>query len=799
MSFSSLWKKIFSIPERLSAQDVVLVERARVSAAFSTKFDTENKDYLESDYGDYVQRRYGEYVKGRYDYIDPTAYPAKNRPDYALALSGGGIRSASFGIGVIQGLCNEGFAQNKPTVFDKLSYVSSVSGGGYAGAALGWYQKLFNLFPFGNIKSYSGNQQGGDQENSVLAYMRQHGKYLTPTSLGISGLIASILTSAVHSLVAYTLFFGLVIFLLIAGINVLDGSIHFFDLKVGKNEADTFVIETINSFTPYFNDEYFSGIRRQFSVFFMLLTGLLIGLYGFIVLIYAMSSFLRRWFSAAYTYRIVTLQVLGSVLKLILACVVLSLLPLAVLAVSGRELDMKDPGLWGALLSGGSGFLMSALELRQQTDKPEKKTGGFSGFLKGIVVAVFAFFVLVMIYVLGEHLFKLWRSNNDLNLVVWVYALVAVGVAVVVNINQISPHKMYRDRLMETFLKSPDVKPDAPLSKRGSLANSTTLVDLDTNRFWSPYQLINCNVILNKASNPKYQGRLGDSFLLSPMYCGAESVDYVATKDFARGQMTLATAMSISGAAANPHAGVSGMGSSTTPLVAFLMTFFGLRLGFWVFNPGHWLSWLCKTLRPNYLLPGLNGLLNRGHNEKSMFIELSDGGHFDNTGVYELVRRRVTTIILADGSADPNTAFDDFGNMLERVRVDFGVSIRFRDERFDLSGIIPGSQAAIAGVDQKIYDHKYNLSTRGYAIGDIVYPESKGCPGFIGKFIYIKATMTRNLPGDLYAYNSAFPLYPNQPTLDQFFDERQFESYRELGYQLTKQMLSNPDAMDQLP
>ena len=174
------------------------------------------------------------------------------------------------------------------------------------------------------------------------------------------------------------------------------------------------------------------------------------------------------------------------------------------------------------------------------------------------------------------------------------------------------------------------------------------------------------------------------------------------------------------------------------------MTFFGLRLGYWSVNPAHRLSGLAALFRPNYLNPGLGSLLGSKHSEENLFIELSDGGHFDNTGVYELIRRRVPVIILSDGGADPDDNFGCLGNMIERCRVDFGTTIRFPNEQFDLSGILPGSKTAESQGRSQLYDEKYNLAIRGFAIGNVVYPDIAGKGGFVGILVYIKASLTRN-------------------------------------------------------
>ena len=160
--------------------------------------------------------------------------------------------------------------------------------------------------------------------------------------------------------------------------------------------------------------------------------------------------------------------------------------------------------------------------------------------------------------------------------------------------------------------------------------------------------------------------------------------------------------------------------------------------------------------------------------------------------------------------------FDDFGNAIQRIRVDFGVRITFDTienntkkepgfKWFDLDGMLPFNKQAPEKHDgDNLFASKFNLSKRGYAIGEIRYPALTSKQGkvvseaFIGKFILIKPVLIPTLPRDIFAYCAANPDFPNQPTSDQFFDERQFESYRELGYQLTKELLQEPDARKHL-
>ena len=202
------------------------------------------------------------------------------------------------------------------------------------------------------------------------------------------------------------------------------------------------------------------------------------------------------------------------------------------------------------------------------------------------------------------------------------------------------------------------------------------------------------------------------------------------------------------------------------------MGFLNLRLGLWLENP--YLINTFKYYKPNLWLPGLRDIFfPKFMDEESRFIELSDGGHFENLGIYELIRREVDMIIVCDGAADKNFKFTDFANLVEKVRLDFGAIIEI-----DLDPLIP----------KKGDNHPYGLkemAAQGHVIGKIWY-RNKEQPGFL---VYIKTTLVPDLPADIYGYKLTHDSFPDESTGDQFFDEKQFEAYRELGYQLGKRML----------
>jgi hypothetical protein len=189
-----------------------------------------------------------------------------------------------------------------------------------------------------------------------------------------------------------------------------------------------------------------------------------------------------------------------------------------------------------------------------------------------------------------------------------------------------------------------------------------------------------------------------------------------------------------------------------------------VRLGWWLGNT------LKDTFRrpvPRFgLMYAFRELFGMA-NADSSYVNLSDGGHFDNMGIYELVRRRCRYIICCDGEQDLGPNFGGIGNAIRKCRTDFGVEIDLPVERMrKLDG----------------------FSRVHCAVGKIKYPE------FEGYIVYLKSSLTGDEPTDILAYRSDHPDFPQQTTGDQWFDESQFESYRRLGYHVADKAFSSADA-----
>jgi len=201
-------------------------------------------------------------------------------------------------------------------------------------------------------------------------------------------------------------------------------------------------------------------------------------------------------------------------------------------------------------------------------------------------------------------------------------------------------------------------------------------------------------------------------------------------------------------------------------------------------------------LRPNHFLPGLTQAFAR-HKESACFIEVSDGGHFENLGLYELIRRRPKLVILCDGACDPKFGFGDLNSLRRRIAADFEARIKF-EEGHEPGKLIPRRLKEVAP-DGAGYAVDADMAEQGFLLGRIEYaltPEErkKKADGDdyhqdTGVLVYIKTTMVDSVSFGVKAYKGAHHDFPDETTADQFFDEEQFDAYRELGNHLASEML----------
>jgi len=281
-----------------------------------------------------------------------------------------------------------------------------------------------------------------------------------------------------------------------------------------------------------------------------------------------------------------------------------------------------------------------------------------------------------------------------------------------------------------------------------------------------PLHVVNMALNLVRGRNLAWQQRKAETFTVSTLHSGNKRLGYRRTAFYGRNAAThraisLGTAITISGAAASPN-----MGYHSSPVITFLLTLFNVRLGWWLGNPGmhgqqtHALSAPHSSITP--LVQEALGLTD----DCSKYVYLSDGGHFENLGLYEMVLRRCQVIVVSDAGCDPSCSFEDLANAVRKIRIDLGVPIEF-----ETLPIYPR-------------DDPQNVS-RYCAVGTIDYSAMDGPLARKGILIYLKPAVQKHpaeQPVDVFNYAHSSKEFPHEPTSDQFFSETQFESYRMLGF-----------------
>ncbi len=328
-----------------------------------------------------------------------------------------------------------------------------------------------------------------------------------------------------------------------------------------------------------------------------------------------------------------------------------------------------------------------------------------------------------------------------------------------ININTFSLGGMYRHRLIRAYLGASNPKRQA--QKFTGFADDDDIHMHDLKAMQRPFHVLNLTLNLVQSSRLAWQQRKAESFTVSPLHCGNSDLGYRSSARYGgEDGITLGTAVAISGAAASPS-----MGSKTTPAMGFIMTLLNARLGAWLGNPANAGTRSWQHAGPKHAIRSIVSEALGLTTNQNEYVYLSDGGHFENLGLYEMVKRRCRAIVLIDGGCDPDFSYDDLGNALRKIRIDFGVRISFDDE-----------------LTQPLRDR-----TRRCAVGRIRYSETtEGDQD--GWLIYIKPMVLGNEAPDVLNYSRRSEEFPHETTGDQWFSESQTESYRMLGLQTVEQM-----------
>ncbi|HYM75199.1 MAG TPA: patatin-like phospholipase family protein [Candidatus Dormibacteraeota bacterium] len=373
-----------------------------------------------------------------------------------------------------------------------------------------------------------------------------------------------------------------------------------------------------------------------------------------------------------------------------------------------------------------------------------------------------------------------------------IFVLAALALSWRVDVNDFSLHHFYRNRLVRCYLGASNPERKAEPFTGFDPGDDLALCEL-ADKYAGPYPILNAALNITGGEELGYATRRAKSFAFTPLYCGYELgssgegmqrfrcdggflPSYSKTEEGrsacglgkfgSEGGISLGTAMAISGAAASPN-----MGYHTSPATAFFMALFDVRLGWWMGNSRDAKKW--QSTGPALGLQYLFSEVLAQSDQQKGYVYLSDGGHFENLAVYELIRRRCRLIVACDADADHTYEFNDLLSLIEKARTDFGAHIEI-----EYSAIQPrdGGRECPAN----------------WAVGTIYYDPRNS--NDTGTLILIKASMPQHdvasapcspaqriLPDDVWRYYKQNDTFPHQSTADQWFDEWQFESYRALG------------------
>ncbi len=714
----------------------------------------------------------------------PKPDPAHNL--IGLALSGGGIRSATFGLGILQHLA-------EVSALKHIDYLSTVSGGGYIGSCL-------SALLYKNPKSPGGNQystdyttfpfrtEPGEQESKPCRHLRNHSNYLAPKSFLQTLEIPAILLRGV--LLNFMVFLPWIVATVFIIHLVFGWSLNPEQLHTSKDWP-----------APSVNDLRW-GASYQLSKY---------ALYLFIFFLFITPIILRRYEKSCRDRQLDELigrekfrECLGWAAIILLFVFILETLSQSILLYrqppswTPRLFQSADYATLASVLGALIPVLSSKIALETTSRIKRILILGVAAFFGLLALwMIFAMLARWTIFMEPPGIFDSRWAKSCIGVWAFVYgglglvlfALTRATECMFIDPNKTSLHRFYRDRLSNAYLfHGTDINTDGGFNK-------LKLWQLGRNR---PYHLINSNINLQGSKNPDLRGRDGDFFLFSPLYTGSYSTGYIRTRKMETldHHLNLGTAFSISGAAASPN-----MGASSNRILAFLMTLLNVRLGYWLYNPQKLISGTFQKRLGFYMLNRVGPIclfdeMRAKLNEKSSFVNISDGGHIENLGIYELLRRRCKVIIVSDAECDPELTFPSLIQLIRYAWIDMGIRIAIKtdDIACNLQSIKKGKKAdnSLQPPDQK----SLGFSCVHCAAGKIYYGH-KNDDTQTGYLLYLKASLTGDENEDILRYREEHETFPHQTTADQIYDEAQFESYRSLGYHVAKSVgITEADTTD---
>lgn len=742
-----------------------------------------------------------------------------------LAFSGGGIRSATFCLGVLQALA-------KQELLAKVDFLSTVSGGGYVGSFYGaWLnrgrppkaktglvdraldyarQMAAGMVRFFTKKSAeapapdpgapapaSGHFKAverklNEPDTFEVQWLRRNGRYLMPNGSGDALLAAA---GVIRNWLAIHFVLGVFLVLVLCTI------VH--------------LAAFLDSYLPTLpGGGSWSPQHACWSIRWSKLFWLALGPLGS-----AAIFLLGYWIPKLdMKQRNLATRYLAASLGLLAAVVVLALLDSAGMTLWKEREAIRDALDDWIMELGGAGAV-AALGVRRLVGWLQRLAGEKQALKvpvnlllsAGALVLGIAWLVSLDTAAYAAAEWKWWGYGGLL-------AVTLLGTWHFGFVNLSSQASFYSSRLTRAYLGASN--PQRPANQRISEAiddDNIPYPDYHPHEVGGPLHLI--NVTVNETVDGRSQvaqlDRKGFNLAVGPagMSAGArhhalwtpradnprgalrpigqiDDFHCFATKDGADhpvGQLELGQWVGVSGAAFT-----TGLGARTSPALSLLCGFFNIRLGWW-WDSGVsprarrqiWWSVLPSFVRSFLEQPFtvqthlLQEYRARFYGAARQHWYLSDGGHFENTAAYELVRRRVPFIVICDDGCDPDRKMEDFANLVRKARLDFEAEI----EVLQPLGLHPDSPTArYLGTFGELSE--LNLETRRSPKAALLARVRYQNPAAEGLILLLKPTINGTEPIDVQNYQAAHPVFPQETTLDQFFDEEQWESYRKLGEEI---------------
>src|SRR6266496_2197333 len=765
-----------------------------------------------------------------------------------LAFSGGGIRSATFNLGILKAL-------HELRVLQYVDYLSTVSGGGYVGAwwtawraRWGSATKEFPVAHYADGGQQTAYDEKLNREPEEVRHLREFSNFLSPrigffqselwnaVMAVVSAILPAVLTAS--SVMALAFLSWLAVNKVILD-DVLSNStlVPWFGWQAAPALLSVITVIAYIAFEiewvlgakaePLPTTKWRFGIVcLHLLLLILLVLGVVFGwqfLVGNASWTNAKSSgvapdLLWKWGTGipvpdrARVFSFSPYLFAGPILGLAIAGVLLIprllLMRFAPISVSGKVVSVMDralsrligvgvvfgvvgflwlAGCWlnaanwgtkipagGALVSGGTFAL-----LRNWIGRlgPAKK-GGVLDLLKPLLPQILAYIAVALWAIcIASLIARGFEANLSLLLIVGVPLGIVLFAALFFDPAQVSMHSFYRTRLTRAYLgaSNVDAKERAVDNRQTDLRvnDDIQLRDLSRPGAERPIHLVCCAANDLNGDHLENLSRGSRSAVLSKFGFAIGDCYHTWEREKREGKESLGVGSAITASAAAFNSNMGSISMTLGAGVTFLCTALNLRLGLWLPHPA-----TDKDGAPSFM-PGLLffremfGLTNSGLHPRiskpvGRYVHLSDGGHFENLGLYELVRRHCRYIIVSDCGADSEVAFDDFGNAVRRVREDFGVEIDI-----DLSPLKPNPG---------------RLSRQHVAVGIITY-DPRGDRKDTAVLLYFKPTLTGDEPSDIAQYRTRNQDFPHESTGDQFYDEAQWESYRRLGEHATRSAL----------